>query len=187
MLPTPEETLHSSQLFAADMEKAKALNIPVYALTIRDGPNDSDYKLYSGYAEGEAIPDSSLIMRAGELAEEYFGAKSLKIEPRTEKNAEGRITGLDFDLPFSQIDGVKFVFAADKPGLIGIKEKLSGRPEHVRKIYSAKPEGSHFAFLADYPAETVLKINTVADIDGWLLSETKRDGLLGDERLYITL
>ena len=173
MLPDADETLHSAQLFAESMERASRKGISVYVLSILNGPDDRDYKLYTGYAKGETVPDGQLLAKSGQLARESLGAYSMELSPTLGTDGAGRITSVLVPLPVHGAEHVRVVISASTAGMAAAAGARFQGAQRVLAFHDVKPSSGRLEFVADYPPGTELKLYAVPELDGRLLAKTE--------------
>lgn len=173
MMPGADATLHSSQLFAAGMETASRQGIPVYILSIQEGPEEKDYHLYTGYARVEPVAIGDLLWKARELAHRDLHAGGIALPVEKQVDSTGRITKLSAELPLPEAEGVRFLFFSQHPGRVSLTGDSPGPEERIRELYVNHPASSHFEFPADYPQDCELKLDAIPDVDGMLLVEAE--------------
>ena len=122
MLPSSDSTLHSAQQFSENMERAAQLNIPVYILSLASGPNERDYKLYSGYAKWQVVRGDELVPKTRELASEIFSAPA---SAQTDTSKE------ETPPTNSRSKGWAWLLAGLGVAVIGVLYWLTGRKSNV--------------------------------------------------------
>lgn len=173
MLPDADETLHSAQLFAESMERASRSGIPVYILSILNGPDDRDYKLYTGYAKGATVPDGQLLAKSGQLARESLGAYGMELSPTLGTNGAGRITSVTAPLPVHGAKHVRVVISASMAGTAATDGERTQGAQRVLAFNNVKLSSGRLEFVTDYPPGTELKLYAVPELDGKLLAKTE--------------
>lgn len=174
MMPDAEETLHSAQMFAEGMEKASQSGIPVYILSIQNGPDDADYKIYTGYAKDETVPIEKLLMMSRELVRREFGTQSMELSPTFGKDGAGRITGISAKLPVTEAEGgVRVVITASTAGRAASPGQPLPEAQRVHVIGKAQLTDGRLEFSADYPPGTEIKLDAVPMLEGTLRAEAE--------------
>lgn len=172
MLPGADATLHSSQQFAADMERAAQSGIPVHILSLANGPSDRDYKLYAGYATWDTVPSDELILKSRELALQQFKPCSLEIPVAKETDTTGRILELKGANPLPGAQQITARITAANPGTITVNGTVSAPARsHIIDLDGTKTKWS---IKADFPPDTRIKTDIRAKIDGRITGEAQK-------------
>ena len=171
MMPDSEGTLRSSQQFAECMERASREGIPVYILTIKNGPDDWEYKLYGGYAKGETVSVGQIVMKSWELMRDELHTCGMELEIEKKMDASGKISSLTAKVPVPGAARLQVTVISSKPGRVAFGGQLPQKPERVQSQQLSAVQGDTLNLQADYPADTELKLVVVPAVDGVLKAE----------------
>gem|GEM_PF-3967194 len=186
MMPDSEGTLRSSQQFAECMERASRDGIPVYILTIKNGPDDWEYKLYGGYAKGETVPVGQIVMKSWELMRDELHTCGMELEVEKKLDASGRISSLTAKVPVPGAAHLQATVISSKPGRVAFGGQLPQKPERVQSQQLSTAQGDTLDLQADYPADAELKLVVVPTVDGVLNAEAESSRLGGGVTVRIT-
>lgn len=186
MMPDSEGTLQSSQQFAECMERASREGIPVYILTIKNGPDDWEYKLYGGYAKGETVPVEQIVMKSWELMRDELHTCGMELEAEKKTDASGRISSLAAKVPIPGAARLQATVISSKPGRAAFGGQLPQKAERVQSQQLSAVQGDTLDLQADYPPDTDLKLVVVPTVDGVLKAEADSSRTGGGVTVRIT-
>lgn len=167
MMPGAAATLHSSQQFAASMEQAAQAGIPVHIISLVNGPDDRDYKLYAGYANWQTIPIDKLLLTARDLPLQKLNICAMEITYDKVTDNTGRITELKIINPLPGAKKITARLVATLPGTVA-----GNYPARVQTL-AMTPNYTEWILPTDYPPGTEIKCDLVPEVEGKLIGEAQ--------------